>query len=444
MHLISTRNSDNVVTFEQAVLDCMPKDGGLYVPADDADLRRWILYIDGKTSFASIAGALTSALINDEFSPIICETIATRAFPFEPVVKKLEDNFYMLELFHGPTGSHKDFGISYLASCVETILTLENKHAIFLDVTNGELGSCLARELRGKKRIKAVLVYPKGSLRGLEDSDLVENGGNICAVEVDGTEKDCHEIVKQIFADRDIVKKYGLTVANTANIGRLFPQAFFYTFAFSRLKASVYGDIYYSLEAGNYSNVVAGLYSWKYSLPVKGFIVPATDSLTVDVMGNCQLLDSVVPVEKRLPANPASPSNIERLENVFKANSLMMKNLVFPADVPECEIESACKELFMKYHVFADKSTCKAYIAARKHMGKMEDDDCATVLVARDDPALSSDFIKMCLGEAPDMKEGVALALKPYKQSKAPLSVYDAFDSLIAIIEDLHSSQLAG
>ena len=130
MQLASTRNPQNIVNFEKAVLNCMPEDGGLYVPVDDVDMSRWILYINKETSFQSIAGALTSALINDEFSPIICETIATRAFPFEPAVKRLDTNLYVLELFHGPTGSHKDFGISYLVSCVDTILYFQKKQAV--------------------------------------------------------------------------------------------------------------------------------------------------------------------------------------------------------------------------------------------------------------------------------------------------------------------------
>lgn len=84
MKFTSTRDKNLLVSFSQAVNDCIPLDGGVFVPAQVEDLRRWIYYIDEKTSFTSIAGTLTSALINDEFSPIICETIATNAFPFEP------------------------------------------------------------------------------------------------------------------------------------------------------------------------------------------------------------------------------------------------------------------------------------------------------------------------------------------------------------------------
>src|SRR5574344_686264 len=156
MRFTSTRNKNINKSFAQAIMDCMPEDGGLYVPEGTADLRRWILYTNENTSFASIAGALTSACINDEYSPIICETIATKAFPFEPKMTQLADNLFNLELYHGPTGCHRDFGVSYLTACLDTILTMENKTATFLDVTTGEHGVILARELRGKKNIKSV------------------------------------------------------------------------------------------------------------------------------------------------------------------------------------------------------------------------------------------------------------------------------------------------
>ena len=179
MKFVSTRNSKNSADFEKAVLDCLPSDGGLYVPEITADLRRWILYADSNTSFANIAGTLTSACINDEFSPIICETIASKAFTFTPEVKKIDERFYSLKLYNTPTGSHKDFGISFLVNCIETIHALNGGFSTFLDATVGELGASLAQFLRGKKHIKAVLVYPKGMVRGLEESDFVWNGGNI-------------------------------------------------------------------------------------------------------------------------------------------------------------------------------------------------------------------------------------------------------------------------
>ncbi|MDE5776376.1 MAG: threonine synthase, partial [Treponemataceae bacterium] len=179
MRFTSTRDKNLDSSFLNAILDALPSDGGLYVPEGNANLRRWILYMDEQTPFSSIAGALTSACINDEFSPIICETIVTHAFPFEPKVKQLDENLFTMELFNGPTGCHRDFGISYLVSCLETISILQDRKPILLDITTGKHGAILSHVMREKKNIKSVLVYPKGQLRGLSEKDFIWNGGNI-------------------------------------------------------------------------------------------------------------------------------------------------------------------------------------------------------------------------------------------------------------------------
>lgn len=438
MRYISTRDKNNSVSFKKALLDCMPSDGGLYVPDQTEDLRRWFLYTDDKTSFANIAGSLTSALINTEFSPIICETIATHAFPFEPVLKKLDDNLFVLELFHGPTGSLKDFGISYLTACLETILQMDGEKSILLDTTeSGEFGACMAHAMRGKKLLKSVILAPKGKFRGMEESDFVWNGGNIYPIEIDGTEEDCHNLIRKIYADKSLVEKYHLTVANTANVGRLLPQMFFYTYAFSRLKKQVSGDIYYALSAGNYGNLVAGLYAWQYAMPVNGFIVPTTDNIQLDVQGNCTVLDSFVPFEKRAPVDPSDPSNLERLEFLFKGYAPMIKNFVYPAKVTAKQKEEACKQLFMKYKYFATESVCASYAAALQRKDIIEEDDGTTVLIMRHAPCHSAAFIKQSIGEVVETPANTAAALKPALLNK-PAIAADDIEQVISVLNSLN------
>ncbi|AEE17649.1 pyridoxal-phosphate dependent enzyme [Treponema brennaborense] len=413
MQFVSTRDRKNVVSFSQAITDCMAPDGGLYVPAYADNLGPWVYYLNDKTSFASLAGSLTSALIKEEFSPIISEAIATGAFPFSPGFRRLDDSLYQLELFTGPTGSHKDFGVSYLAACLEYTLLMQDKNAIVVAVTDGEIGASVVQAMRGKKHLKAVLLYVKGTMRGFNESDCVWNGGNVYPVEVDGTVEECNRLVGAVFADREAVSSYGLTLVNTANIGRLLPQTFFYMYAFSRLKKKVFGDIFYALAPGNYGNLAAGLYGWKFSLPVNGFITECTPSLTVDPFNRCEVLDAVVPLENRGPADPASPSNLERLEEVFFTNPAVLKGMVFPVPVSQTEREAACKELFMKYGEFADGETSGAYAAAKNHIDAFHTDDSTVVLVARDHPAFHVDRIRRCCGEAPEIPAHIAALLEP-------------------------------
>ncbi len=436
MKFVSTRDEKNIVSFSKALLNCMPADGGLYVPYECEDLRNWILYADENTSFANLAGTLTSALINKEFSPIICEAIATRAFYFEPVIRQLDKNLYIMELYHGPTGTFKDFGVSYLSAALETVLQMHDEKSILLDATTGELGACMAQALKGKKLVKSVLLAPKGKFRGMDESCFVWNGGNVYPIEVDGTDEDCHNLIRKVFSNPELVEKYHLTVANTANIGRLLPQAFFYTFAFSRIKKNVYGDIFYALPVGNYGNLVSGLYSWKLALPVNGFIVPISENLRFDAEGRVMVMDSFVPLGERFKADPADPSNLERMEHIFKANSLLLRSFVYPSDVSQLDTADACKELFTKYHVYADNETSTAYAAAKLRKDVF-DDDGAVVLVARNSPFADEAFIQQCIGETPEKDESVIKAFEQVHISK-PAIAPDDLDTLISVLNSLN------
>ena len=272
MEFVSTRNKENRVGFTGAIRSCHCADGGLYVPASEDNLRPWVYYLKDTTSFSSIAGSLTTAIMKDEFSPLVCEAIATAAFPFSPDFVQLEENLFKLSLFTGPTGSHKDFGVSYLVNCLEYTLLMEEKEAIVFAISDGEIGASLAHAMKGKKHLKALILFPRGTMRGFRQEDCVWNGGNIYPVEVDGSRADCSCLAQRLFARRDLVERYRLTLANTVNIGRLLPQTCFYLYAFSRLKEKVYGDIFYAVAPGNYGNLVAGLYGWQYSLPVNAFV----------------------------------------------------------------------------------------------------------------------------------------------------------------------------
>ena len=418
MQFASTRNSEINVPFSQAVLDCLPSDGGLYVPAYEDNLSQWILYMNDQTSFSSIAGALTSALIKEEFSPIISEAIASRAFTFSPKLVQLDENLFHLELFHGPTGSYKDFGISYLASCLEHILLMQEKEAIVLAHTTGSAGASIAESFRGKKRLKAILLYSKGTMRGLDPATFYWNGGNIYPVEIDGKQEDCIKVLREIYSDKDLVKRYGLTLANTSNIGRLLPQTFFYVYAFSRLKKKVYGDIYYALSSANYDNLVAGLYTWKFSLPVNGFVTECTPSLGNNPAGSCEITDSRIPLEKRGSSNPIVPANLERLENVFSASPAVMRGLVFPSEITPEDQKQAAQELFTKYNELVSPQTADAYAAVKKSPVCLADDDSATVLISRNHPAFYSDSVKRMCGRAAELPENLEKLFVPNKVEK--------------------------
>ena len=431
MHFTSTRNNDLSVTFSQAVRDCIPDDGGVFVPSSIEDMRRWIYYIDETTSFSSIAGSLTSALMHEEFSPIICETIATAAFPTEPVVRQLDGSLFLTEMYHGFKGCHRDYGVSYLVSYLETTLQLKGGKAVFVDFTHGGLGALMSQILKGKKNIKAVLVYKKGTVRGLDEDSLVWNGGNIYPVEMEGTEAEIKAAISEVFADRSFVEANGLTVANTTNVCRLLGQIFFYPYSFAQVKNKFNGELYYAMGAGNYGSLIAGLYSWRFALPVNGFYVPSTPSLARSADGSPVVLDSLVDLKARGESNPAIPANLERLESFFGKNEMMMRHFIFPCDVSEGQRDAAAKELYIKYGVFADKETASAYAVVKENSSEVYDEDGAFILCAYNHPSLSSDYCRHVIGEAPEMPENIKDAQKPVQLGRPVITSADELKKIV-------------
>ncbi|MCR5285022.1 MAG: threonine synthase [Treponema sp.] len=431
MLFTSTRNNNLQVSFSKAVRDCIPDDGGVFIPSSIEDLRRWIYYIDETTPFSSIAGSLTSALMHEEFSPIICETIATAAFPVEPVVRQLGGSLFMMEMYHGFTGYHRDYGVSYLCSYLENTLQLQGGKAILLDFTHGGLGALMSKILKGKKNIKSVLVYKKGTLRGLDEDSFVWNGGNIYPVEMEGSEDEIKAAISRVFSNKDFVREHGLTVANTTNVCRLLGQMFFFPYSFAQVKNKFNGELYYAMGAGNYGSLMAGLYSWRFALPVNGFYVPSTPALARSPSGAPVVLDSLVDLKARGVADPVVPANLERLEAFFGKNEMMMRNFIFPTDVSEAQMNAAAKELYMKYGIFADKDTARAYAVVQENCPEVFDEDGAFILTAYNHPALSSDYCRHVIGEAPKMPEEIKKTFTPVTLSRPVISSEEELKKII-------------
>ncbi len=419
MNLISTRNNNEPVSFYKAITNCMPKDGGLYIPAELIDLSPWIAHLKENTTFTSIAGTLTSAMLQDEFSPVISERIAASAFGnYSPRLRQLDENFFILELFHGPTGCHRDFGFLWLASVLEHILALKNEQAIVLATGTKKNGYAMATAFGNKKHLKTLLIHPKGYAKGIPERFLAENGGSIYSVECEGSLQEVENLIRSVYNDAELVKKYKLTLANTVNIGRLLPQIFFYVYAFTRFRKKSFAEIYYALHSGNYGNLAAGFYAWKNSLSLNGFITDATNELSRDEEGECFCKTLEIPLSRRQNTDPVSPSNIERIEQLFEISPAIMQSLIFAENVDKDEYSKFIKKAYQQYGIMIDSSTAAAYGAAVKS-GIIKSNNSETiVLISKDHPAFEDDIIEAACGESPKKPKYIEEIEKPIKNIK--------------------------
>ncbi len=231
------------VSFTDAVFEGLALDGGLYYPSSIIDLSQIILSLPHDISFVDLCIKITYGLFSDEFSMEEVEKICKRAFSFSPIVSPINDEIILLELFHGPSCAFKDFGAAYLASVMDLHLSKTRSHTTILTATSGDTGGAVAQAFFRKENIRVFILYPSGRVSPLQEKQLTGLGGNIIALEVDGSFDDCQRMVKKIFADEELRSKTLLTSANSINIGRLIPQSFYYIYAWNMLRRRCGDDI---------------------------------------------------------------------------------------------------------------------------------------------------------------------------------------------------------
>src|ERR1700710_2290389 len=235
MQLYSTNNPSAQVTFKEAVFNSMPQDKGLYMPVNIPRLDdKFINNLDGYT-LPEIAFHVAQNLLGDDIAAADLKAIIDDAINFYAPIVELEENVYVLELFHGPSLAFKDFGARFMSRIMSYFLADGEKQLDVLVATSGDTGGAVALGFLGVPNTRVTILYPKGKVSGVQEQQLTTNGQSIRAIEVDGTFDDCQALVKQAFADEELNEKLRLTSANSINIARLIPQTFYYFNAYAQL-----------------------------------------------------------------------------------------------------------------------------------------------------------------------------------------------------------------
>ena len=419
------------VSFREAILHCLPPDGGLYIPASMVDLRPFFLYMDSDTTYPELVTTVAPVLLQSELNPNSAARIAESAFSFEPELRQLDSNLSVLELHNGPTGVFKDFGIAFLAAVMEELLK-PSDHAMTLTATTGHTGASVAHAFKGRSGITAVILYPQGHIRGLDPATFVNKGGNILPIQIEGSFDDCQRLIRDAFEDRPFAERYGLTSANTINIGRLLPQTFYFLYAFIKIKKELHGDLLFSVPSGNFGNLIAGLYAWKFGLPVNGFIAAMNANDTFGDFFRGQSFVPHVPVRTlSRTMDVGNPSNYERLAAFYNEAPSVMKHMVYSERVDDKETLSAMEHAWKRYGLHLDPHGAVGFAAAERLLTS-DIEDGHVVVLSTGHPAKYSELVTKVTGKEPVTSE----TLQDLNKEIAPVAVIparlDALESAIA------------
>ena len=404
MRFRSTKSRFPLVSYKDAVLKCLPGDGGLYVPDKPADIRHLFMHMDEKTGFNELVAAAAPSLLADELNPVSASRVAHSAFNFEPELIWLDDGFSLLNLCNGPTGIFKDFGIAFMSALLEECLK-DGERAMVLAAARPDTGASMANAFGGRKGILLVLLYPAGQISGLDPSAFVQNGGNIIPIQVKGTFDECQHLIIDTIIDRKFCERYNITSANSINAGRLFPQIFYYLYAFIQIKNRLSGDLIFSVPSGNFGSLTAGLYAWKFGMPVNGFIAAMNaNNAFGDYIRGKPFIPKPLVVTNSPALDISNPINYERLASFYDEVPAVMRNMVFPSSIDDGLTIKTIERVYREYGIFIDPHTAVAFASAQKIAAERKwSGHTHTVVLATGHPARSAKVVEEATGKAVDI-----------------------------------------
>ena len=274
MQYYSKNNKALPATLEEAVVKGLASDKGLFMPWTIKPLSQDFYDNIDRMSFQEIAYHVADAFFGEDVPADTLKQIVYDTLNFDVPLVKVKENIYSLELFHGPTLAFKDVGGRFMARLLGYFIRKEGKKQVnVLVATSGDTGSAVANGFLGVEGIHVYVLYPKGKVSEIQEKQFTTLGQNITALEVDGTFDDCQSLVKAAFMDKELNTHMQLTSANSINVARFLPQAFYYFYAYSQLKRMGKADnVVVCVPSGNFGNITAGLFGKKMGLPIRRFI----------------------------------------------------------------------------------------------------------------------------------------------------------------------------
>lgn len=414
----STRDPHkNLVHFEEALLKGLAPDGGLFVPdrIPQLDPDLWL----SAGSIAEVGVAVLREWLKEEVPPTDLEPIVRDALNFPCPLVKLSDDLYVLELFHGPTLSFKDFGARTMARLMQYFLRKRGERRIILVATSGDTGSAVADGFAGQDNIEVVLLYPKGKVSEVQERQLITERQGVRSFAVEGTFDDCQRMVKEAFVDPEL-SHLPLSSANSINIGRLLPQALYYLWAAVQINnrslsptggggRGVGAEINFCVPSGNLGNLMAGILAALMGQPVRKFIAAHNENhffpdFLQGKVEAYQFHPTIATLSNAMDVG--SPSNFERLYTLLGSERL--RSWIWGTTVSNESTLERMKQIHHNYGYTACPHTAVG-LEAQARYRRETGDPTPLISLACAHPAKFPDVILRALGQEPPREEALEI-----------------------------------
>lgn len=397
-------------SFRQVLRLGLAPDKGLFMPNAWPRLPSGFFKRLKKQNFKQIAFEVASQFADVPSGQL--KNIIDKAFDFPAPLKHLSDNIYVLELFHGPTMSFKDFGARFLSRSLGYFLRTSQAQLNIIVATSGDTGSAVASGFFKIPGIRVFILYPSGKVSPLQEKQLTTYGENITAIEVKGAFDDCQKLVKQVLADSELNQMMKFSSANSINFGRLLPQSFYYFWAYGQLQKALNPHPALSqgergeqirpvivVPSGNFGNLFAGLMAKKMGLPIAKFIA-ATNSN--NIVPNYLNTGKFLPKKSKKTISNAmdvgNPSNFARILELYRGNYKLMAKDIVGLSVSDADTRKTIKAIYKQTGYILDPHTAVGVKAAENYQRKAKSQDPIIVLSTAH-PAKFGEIVEPVIGK---------------------------------------------
>ena len=436
MRYKSTRGNCPEVSFSEVLLGGLAPDGGLYMPTDFPFFSQEEIHSWSELKFYEIAVKVLYPYVEEEIEEIVFEKLVKEAyssFDTEDVValQPIEENRWVLELFHGPTLAFKDIAMQLLGALLNHFARERGEKIVVLGATSGDTGAAAISACSRYENVEVYILYPNGKVTEFQRKQMTTTQSkNVYPLAIESDFDGCQDIVKKMFLDEDFLNdKVRFIAANSINWARCMTQSVYFFWSYLKLK-KLNNELIFSIPSGNFGHAYAGWTAKQMGLPIKGLIIATNTNDVLHEAFSNQFYAKTNVVETLAPSMDISvASNFERLlynlydDDPVKLSKNMLNFPENPINIPEDK--QAMLSAFFSSSKSSDEEIVKQ-IASTYERGYLADPHTATGIAAASECSDKEAVITMGTAHPAKFKNAMERAIPDY-DFVLPNKVEEAF-----------------